>query len=60
MATQLNSPQSPQSPRIETSTTEQTGIHFNTFYLHTVPGTIKAVCLVRIIQINYFLGFSQS
>lgn len=33
-------------PRVTSSTTEQTGIHYSTIYLHTVPGTLKVVCLV--------------
>lgn len=38
------SPQSP--PHITATTTEQSGIHYSSLYLHTVPGTIKCVCLV--------------
>lgn len=37
-------------PNITSSTTEQSGIHYNTLYLHTVPGTIKCVCLVSSID----------
>lgn len=50
----MSSPQptSPTAPQIRTTTTEQTGIHYSTIYLHTVPGTLKAVCLVW-ISINY-------
>lgn len=33
-------------PNITSSTTEQSGIHYNSVYLQTVPGTIKCVCLV--------------
>lgn len=38
---------SPQAPQITTTTSEKSGIHYSTLYLHTVPGTIKCVCLVR-------------
>lgn len=37
---------SPTAPQIRTTTTEQTGIHYSTIYLHTVPGTLKCICLV--------------
>lgn len=40
-------PTSPTGPQIRATTTEQTGIHYSTIYLHTVPGTLKVVCLVR-------------
>lgn len=30
--------------------TEQTGIHWSTLYLHTIPGAIKLVCLVSMIH----------
>lgn len=40
---------SPQTPNIGATTTEQTGIHYNSIYLQTVPGTIKCVCLVIFI-----------
>lgn len=39
---------SPQTPNFSTTTTEQTGIHYNSLYLHTVPGTLKCVCLVNV------------
>lgn len=43
----MSSPQtSPTGPQVRTTTTEQTGVHWSTIYLHTVPGTIKAICLV--------------
>lgn len=55
---------SPQAPQITTTTSEKTGIHYSTLYLHTVPGTIKCVCLVRslfpifrISTTNWFLTF---
>lgn len=44
----MASPQqtSPTAPQIRTTTTEQTGVHYSTIYLHTVPGTLKCICLV--------------
>lgn len=46
--TKMSSPPqtSPTSPQVRTTTTEQTGIHYSTIYLHTVPGTLKVICLV--------------
>lgn len=40
-------PTSPQAPNISATTTEQTGIHYSSVYVRTVPGTIKCVCLVN-------------
>lgn len=39
----------PTAPQIRANVTEQTGIHWSTIYLHTVPGTLKCVCLVCIM-----------
>lgn len=46
--TKMSSPSatSPTGPQLRTTTTEQTGIHYSTIYLHTVPGTLKVICLV--------------
>lgn len=41
----MSSPQTT-GPQVRTTTTEQTGIHYSTIYLHTVPGTLKCVCMV--------------
>lgn len=38
----------PAAPHIRANVTEQTGIHWSTIYLHTVPGTLKCVCMVCI------------
>lgn len=35
--------------------TEQTGIHWSTLYLHTVPGALKAVCIVSRHTFHVFL-----
>lgn len=44
----MSSPQtSPTAePQLRTTTTEQTGIHYSSIYLHTVPGTLKVICMV--------------
>ncbi|XP_031616949.1 plasmolipin-like [Contarinia nasturtii] len=42
-------PTSTTTPQLRTTTTEQTGIHYSTIYLHTVPGTLKIVCLICVL-----------
>lgn len=38
--------------------TEKTGIHWSTLYLHTIPGALKAVCLVcDSFGVNYSTNF---
>lgn len=51
---------SPTAPQIRTTTTEQTGIHYSTIYLHTVPGTLKCVCLVFVLIGFILVQCSQS
>lgn len=50
-ATTPPQPTSPTSPQV--TTREQTGIHWSTIYLHTVPGTLKCVCLVCFTQVFF-------
>lgn len=47
-ATKMSSPQTTPTtgPQIRSTTTEQTGVHYSSIYLHTVPGTLKIVCMV--------------
>ncbi|XP_055298825.1 plasmolipin-like [Sitodiplosis mosellana] len=49
--TKMSSPPqtSPTTPQVRTTTTEQTGIHYSTIYLHTVPGTLKVVCMAFVL-----------
>lgn len=48
---------SPTAPQIRTTTTEQTGIHYSTIYLHTVPGTLKCICLVIFSIFSFHFHF---
>jgi len=57
MSTPATSPQSPVAPQV--STREQTGIHYSTIYLHTIPGALKCVCMACVLIGFLLIQFSQ-